>query len=88
VPQLRVRFPVLAFNGQRATQIIVDGPTASVALDKSKQVFRIESHPDAVLTRSGQWVSSRNGYLEWVEAEVKGRQVEYSLRPQAGEPSR
>jgi len=79
--KLLVRFPALAFDGQRASQILVDGDTATVRLGASQQTFRVEMPEGVRLYRTGRWVRSRNGYLEPIEGEVAGKQVVYSLTP-------
>jgi len=79
--KLLVRFPALAFDGQRASQILVDGDTATVRLGASQQTFRVEMPEGVRLYRTGRWVRSRNGYLEPIEGEVTGKQVVYSLTP-------
>lgn len=81
VDSLLVRFPALAFEGQRASRIAVSGNEVTVRLDNSQQTFRVEAPSDVVLKRTGRWVRSRNGYLEPIEAEIKGKKVIYTLTP-------
>jgi hypothetical protein len=83
VSPLRMCFPALVFDGERAGRLALDGATATVQLGASRQVFRVESPPGAMLRRSGAWTPCRNGYLEAVEAEVSGPRVVYSLAPEA-----
>lgn len=81
VNSLLVRFPALAFDGQRASRITVSESTVTLRLDNSQQNFRVESPKGVVLRRTGKWVRSRNGYLEPIEGEVKGNRVVYTLTP-------
>jgi hypothetical protein len=81
VPTLKVRFPMLAFDGQRASQIAIDGPTATVRLGESMQVFAVEDPLGVSLFRTGEWVLSRNGFLEVVEGVCQGRRVVYTITP-------
>ena len=81
VESLLVRFPAIAFDGQRASKITVSGNTAIVQLGDSQQTFRVEAPNGVTLMRTGRWVRSRNGYLEPIEGEVKGNRVVYTLTP-------
>lgn len=83
VDKLLVRFPALAFDGQRTSLIQVFGNTATVRLDNSQQTFRVEEPSDVTLYRVGRYVRSRNGYLEPIEGEVRGRKVVYTLQPKS-----
>lgn len=83
VDKLLVRFPALAFDGQRTSLIQVLGNTATVKLGNSQQTFRVEEPSDMTLYRVGRYVRSRNGYLEPIEGEVMGRKVVYTLQPQS-----
>jgi len=81
VESLLVRFPAIAFDGQRASKITVNGNAAIVQLGDSQQTFRVEAPNGVTLMRTGRWVRSRNGYLEPIEGEVKGNRVVYTLTP-------
>jgi hypothetical protein len=81
VESLLVRFPAIAFDGQRASKITVSGSAAIMQLGDSQQTFRVEAPNGVILTRTGRWVRSRNGYLEPIEGEVKGNRVAYTLAP-------
>ncbi|MFA0773219.1 MAG: hypothetical protein KEFWMYNX_001239, partial [Candidatus Fervidibacter sp.] len=83
VESLLVRFPALAFGGQHASKIIVNGNAAIVQLGDSQQVFRVEAPSGVILMRTGRWVRSRNGYLEPLEGEAMGNQVVYTLTPES-----
>ncbi|MFN3421020.1 MAG: hypothetical protein ACK40X_04760 [Armatimonadota bacterium] len=83
VDKLLIRFPALAFDGQRTSLIQVLGNTATVKLGNSQQTFRVEEPSDATLHRTGRYVRSRNGYLEPIEGEVVGRKVVYTLQPKS-----
>lgn len=80
VTSVSVRFPALVFDGERATDIAIDGATGSVTLDQSRQTFTVKNDC-AQWQRSGRLISFRNGFVEAIEAEVPGRQIEYSLKP-------
>lgn len=82
VDALQARFPALAFDGQRASQITLEGSRAVVQLDQSRQVFQVELPAGVVLRRAGPWIACRNGYLEAIEGEIAGRQVTYTLQPE------
>ncbi len=82
VDKLLVRFPAMAFDGQRASRIQVRGNTVLVQLGSSQQNFRVEEPNNVTLRRTGRWVRSRNGYLEPIEGEVEGKRVVYTLKPQ------
>lgn len=84
VPMLKVRFPVLVFDGQYTSRMTIDGSTATIRLGESKQVFAVEAPPGVSLSRAGEWVPSCNGYLEAIEGECPGRRVIYTIRPQHG----
>ncbi|HXG23220.1 MAG TPA: hypothetical protein VNJ09_01600, partial [Chthonomonadales bacterium] len=84
VPALIVRFPVLVFDGQRTSRITMDGAMATVRFGESIQVFAVEAPSGVSLSRTGEWVFSRNGYLEAIEGECPGRRVIYTIRPQYG----
>ncbi len=79
---LLVRFPAIAFDGQRVSRIWVEGSMAIVQLGNSRQTFRVDAPEGVKLRRSGRWVKSRNGYLEPVEGEIIGKWVVYSLTPE------
>jgi hypothetical protein len=83
VDRLLVRFPALAFDGQRASRITVNGDTATVQLGESQQTFRVEAPKGVELRRTGRWVRSRNGYLEPIEGEAMGNRVVYTLTPES-----
>jgi len=83
VDRLLVRFPALAFDGQRASRITADGDTATVQLGESRQTFRVEAPKGVRLYRTGRWVPCRNGYLEPIEGEAKGNRVVYTLMPES-----
>jgi hypothetical protein len=80
--QLRVSFPALALDGRQASQIRVEGSKAIVGLNGSEEVFQIESPAGLTLHRSGELISTRNGYVEALEAELTGQRVTYTLTPQ------
>ena len=54
-------------------------------LNHSQEVFSVVSPSDVKLTRSGSWISFRNGYLEIIEGVVSGNRVVYTLTPSARE---
>lgn len=83
VDRLLVRFPALAFDGQRASLITVNGDMATVRLGDSQQTFRLEVPKGVELRRTGRWVRCRNGYLEPIEGEVQSNQVTYTLMPES-----
>ncbi len=80
VEQIQVRFPALAFDGQRASRILVDGARAIVQLGHSRQVFAVESPGAVKLRRASGWIPCRNGYLEAIEGKVTGKRVIYTLK--------
>ncbi len=82
VSKIKVRFPALAFDGENAAQISINGAQASVALSGSHQTFTVESEAGIHLQRNGQWISCRNGFLEAIEGEISGQRVVYTLRPE------
>ncbi|MCS7192547.1 MAG: hypothetical protein NZ937_06160 [Armatimonadetes bacterium] len=82
VSKLLVRFPAMAFEGQRASRIQVIGNSVSVQIDDSRQTFRIEEPKNVSLRRTGRWIPSRNGYLEPIEGEVGSNRVTYTLQLQ------
>lgn len=84
VDRVLVRFPALAFDGQRASQICVHGDAATVQLGDSQHIFRVDAPNGAILRRTGRWVRCRNGYLEPIEGEIVGKRVVYTLHLSAG----
>jgi hypothetical protein len=82
VSEIKVGFPALAFDGAHATRIAVDGPNAKVNLGDSRETFAVSFPSNITLTRSGTWVSFRNGFLEMIEGAVAGNRVVYSLAPE------
>ncbi|MDB6024660.1 MAG: hypothetical protein JWM68_883 [Verrucomicrobiales bacterium] len=80
--KVRVRFPAFAFDGRDATQIVAEKSKVSVQLNGSRQTFAVESRLLKPLSRPGNWIPCRNGYLEMVEAEVKGPVAIYTLTPE------
>lgn len=81
VERLKVRFPILTFDGERHTTICMEGATARVELENSQQVFQIESPKDVVLYRTNAQVYSRNGYLDIIEGEVQDERIIYTVMP-------
>lgn len=81
IKQLRVRFPAMAFDGERTMDIALKGAAATVSLPGESENFRIESPTGVELRRTGKWVSCRNGFLEEIYGEFKGRRVTYLLQP-------
>ncbi|MDB6110367.1 MAG: hypothetical protein JWR69_2117 [Pedosphaera sp.] len=79
--ELRVRFPALAFAGQHASKITLAGSKATVGHDRSTETFTVESPANTELQRSGEWIYSRNGYLEEIRGDVKEPRVTYTLQP-------
>lgn len=75
VDKIRLRLPVLAFDGQRASRITTERSEAKVQFGKSTQICLITNPPGQHWKRTGSWLESRNGYLEPVEAEVNGNHV-------------
>jgi hypothetical protein len=83
--EFRVRFPALAFTGQQPSKIALAGPKATVSLNRSTETFTVESPADIQLQRSGEWIYSRNGYLEEIYGDVKAKSVVYTLQPRCEE---
>ncbi len=81
VDRLLVRFPAFAFDGQRTSQITVQGTVVHVKIDGGEQTFLVESPSGVSLSRTGRWVRCRNGFLEPIEGEVRGQRVVYTLTP-------
>ncbi len=81
VDRLLVRFPAFAFDGQRTSQITVQGAVVHVKIDGGEQTFLVESPSGVSLSRTGRWVRCRNGFLEPIEGEVRGQRVVYTLTP-------
>lgn len=81
-PQLRVRFPAFACDGQSVSRITLDGGSVRVELNGSRQTFTVEAPKKVKLVSTGQWLTVRNGYVQGVEGEVKGARVVYTLRPE------
>lgn len=79
VDRLRVRYPALAFDGERAARITTDGAVAVVRLGQSQSRFVVESPANVTLRRAGEWIASRNGFLEAIEGDVPGRRVVCTL---------
>jgi hypothetical protein len=82
VPELRVRFPAFATDGQNASCITTDGPSVRVELNGSRQTFTVESSPKIELHSTDSLVSSRNGYFQGIEGTAKGSSVTYTLKPE------
>jgi len=83
--ELRVRFPALAFDGRQPPKITLAGAKATVSLNHSSETFSVESPSDTQLQRAGEWIYSRNGYLEEIWGDVKGKRVVYTLQPRIEE---
>jgi hypothetical protein len=85
VPEVKVHFPVIAFDGAAASQIALIGTSASVRLNHSQEIFSVSSPSDVKLTRSGSWTSFRNGYFEMIEGITSGKRIVYTLTPSAND---
>ncbi|MEW6307121.1 MAG: hypothetical protein AB1705_26960 [Verrucomicrobiota bacterium] len=81
VNELRVRFPALIFTGVRVPKVTIDGAQATVTVSRSQETFVVESPAGVKLHRSGELISSRNGFLEAIEGDIKGKKVVYTLSP-------
>lgn len=86
VDRLRLRYPALAFDGERAARITTDGAAATVRLGRSQSRFVVESPAHVTLRRSGEWIPSRNGFLEAIEGDAPGRRVVFTLSLQPTAP--
>ena len=82
--EIKIQFPAFAFDGKDASQISVEDSRAVVRLNNCQQIFSVESPANVKLQRSGNWISSRNGFLEAIEGEVHGQRVVYTLTPRSG----
>lgn len=83
--EIQARFPAFAFDGANATQIALNGASASVQLNRSQESFSIVSPPGAELSRNGKWTTFRNGYFGTIEGTVPGKSVTYTLTPSSRE---
>lgn len=81
-PGLQVRFPAFVFDGKDTTDINIHESQASVSLNDSRQTFTIESPLKGSISRTGKWIRCRNGFLQAITAEVPGRSVTYTLKPE------
>ncbi len=80
--QIKVRFPAFTFDGRSASIVTVSNTVATVTLGTSRQTFSVDSKLTTPLHRSGQLIPTRNGFVEAVEGEMKGKTVHYRLRPE------
>lgn len=79
----KVTFPALTFDGHDAATIAITNAKASITLRDSRECFTVESRLEGkTLRRTGQFVSSRNGFLEAIEGVVRGKSVQFRLRPE------
>lgn len=88
VDKLRIRFPVLTFDGERASRLVLENNQAVVLAGESRQTFNVNSPKGAKLQRTGKWIRCRNGYLEAIEAEIPGNKIEYTIRLEESDPPR
>jgi hypothetical protein len=79
--ELRVRFPALAFDGRQPPKITLAGAKATVTLNLNSETFSVESPSDTRLQRADERIYSRNGYLEEIWGDVKGKRAVYTLQP-------
>ena len=80
--QTKVQFPAFVFDGANASIIGISNSVATVTLNNSRQTFSVASKLAEPLHRSGQLIATRNGFVEAIEAEMKGKTVHYCLRPE------
>ncbi|MHB8524320.1 MAG: hypothetical protein ACYDH9_26670, partial [Limisphaerales bacterium] len=80
--KIQIRFPALAFDGERAAKLSTAGDSATVELAGSRQVFRVESPSGVKLRRTGEWISMRNGFLDPIAGEAAGKSVTFTLTPE------
>jgi hypothetical protein len=82
IPELRVRFPAFATDGQTPTHIVTESSTVRVELNGSRETFSVQSPAKVDLHPTGSLVPSRNGYFQGIEGAVKGNRVTYTLKPE------
>jgi hypothetical protein len=85
VSEVKAEFPAFAFDGANATHIEVSASTASVQLNRSREVFSMFAPVAAELSRTGKWTTFRNGFFEMIEGAVPGKRVTYTLTPSVSE---
>ncbi|NET43253.1 hypothetical protein [Okeania sp. SIO2B3] len=81
VDRVKVCFPILVFDGEKETNIDIEGATAKISLGDSQQIFRIESPDRVILNITKAQVYTRNGYLDIVEGQAEGKSIIYTLTP-------
>ena len=82
-PQIKVRFPAIAFDGQNTSRIAVTNSTVTVTFGGSRQNFSVKSPSGVQWQLPGERVACRNGFLEAIEGVCKGRRVAYTLQPES-----
>lgn len=77
----RITFPLMMFDGQTETKVVMDGKTVSLESGGRGVQFTVLEPSDATLTRSGTRLAHRNGMVEPLVIESPSGNIEYSIRP-------
>lgn len=79
--KLRVSWPMLVFDGEENTNVILDGNTATLHLRGQGICFTVLEPGETRLQRSGLRLNHRNGQAEAALAETPARRIVYQIRP-------
>lgn len=88
VDALRVRFPVLVWDGREHGTISLDGAKAGASIGSASISFRVLEPEGVRLERYPLQVRGRNGMFDVVEGACAGRTVRYTLTPTSDEATK
>jgi rhamnogalacturonyl hydrolase YesR len=79
VDAMRVYYPMLVFDGEERTGIIVSRNRIKLSLAGKSMTFLVKEPGDAVLHRSGNQLNHRNGIVEDAFVEAPGKRMIYRI---------